>query len=474
MLLLVVARKHQSKRASIFQVITLVALLAITLITVTQLPIIRQFLSFASNPEPANIVVDTQSVLGPMPRPWRNLAQGGESSDWDIKPISGAVAALHPEYIRVDHLFDFYDIAQGTPGNLTFNFTKLDVLLDGIAATGAKPYIALSYLSPNVSDGDIVGQPARYEDWQLMVQKTIEHISGTRRTRDVYYEVWNEPDLFGSWMYYGDKSYLKLYAYAAAGANQARGVHPFKIGGPATTGFYKNWFDALANYAVKNKVRLDFISWHRYSTNVDQFRQDIYDISKWVGQYPQLEPTIEFHITEWGHNSENNAGYDGAYGAAHTVAASIEMVGVVQRAFAFEIQDGKDPAGQEYWGRWGLLTNSDFGSKPKPRYYALRLLDSIGVQRVQLLGKGTYVKALAAKTEDGAFEVLLSNFDSNGRNAEQVPITFDNLPFGKYTIKKDYLAKKDVIEVLNVSEGIPAQIIVPMGPLDVVKVTVSQ
>src|SRR5690606_32160076 len=106
----------------------------------------------------------------------------------------------------------------------------------------------------------------------------------------------------------------------------------------------------------------------RYSTDIDQFRRDMADAQTWIANYPQLEPTMEFHITEWGHDSENDPGYDGNYGAAHTVAGAIEMVGVVDKGFVFEIQDGKDPAGQANWGRWGLLTHNEFGAKPKPRY----------------------------------------------------------------------------------------------------------
>ncbi|MDA1079139.1 MAG: glycosyl hydrolase [bacterium] len=448
-------------------------LLAATVLGATQIGVVREFFSFASNPEPANITVDAQAILGPLPRPWRNLAQGGEESAWEIEPIAAQVKQLRPEYIRIDHIYDFYEIAQGSPGNITFNFAKFDKILDGITATGAKPYIALSYMPPALGGSDIVSSPARYADWQLVVQKTIEHVSGTKGIRDVYYEVWNEPDLFGGWKYYGDKSYLTLYDASARGARQARGVQPFKIGGPATTGFYKNWFDALAEHAMKNNLQLDFISWHRYDTDVEQFKQDILDIRTWAEKYPQLTPTLEFHITEWGHDSENDPGYDNNYGAAHTVAAAIEMVGVVERAFVFEIQDGKDPKGAENWGRWGLLTHQSFGSKPKPRYHALRMLDSLGEQRLQLLGKGTFVKALASKSIDGVYNVVLSNFDPRGRNAESVPVAFFNLAPGTYTLKREYISKAAASETVVVGAE-PLQTVVSLAPFDVAKITLTQ
>jgi hypothetical protein len=428
------------------QILPIILVVIASLVGISQLQIVREWLSHASG-EPANIFIDTQAVIGPLPRPWRNLAQGGEDHEWRMGPtLTGQVKALHPEYIRLDHIYDFYDIVQGTPGNLTFNFSKLDPVIDDILATGAKPYIALSYMPPAISSGDILSPPVRWEDWQLTVQKTIEHISGTRHISDVYYEVWNEPDLFGGWKAGGGKSYLTLYNSAARGAANARGVAPFKFGGPAITALYKNWFDALAKNAVENNVRLDFFSWHRYNLDLDQYRKDMFDARSWLANYPQLEPTVELHITEWGHDSNNNAGYDTNFGAAHTVAGAIEMVGVVDRAFAFEIQDGKDPKGQEKWGRWGLFTHNDFGAKPKPRYNALRFMDRIANQRVQLYGKGSFVKALAARTDTGSTQVLLANFDKTSRNNENVPITFQNIDPGEYTVTTEYLGGRRQVE----------------------------
>lgn len=437
--------QRRSKFKLIFQVLPLVLIVIASLFGVSQLKTVRDFLSRAKG-EPANIVIDTQGVLGPMPRPWRNLAQGGEEANWRIQPIASQVKALNPRYIRIDHIYDFYDIVKGTPGNLSFDFSKFDLLLDDIAATGAKPYIALSYMPPAISSGDIISTPKNWADWQLTVQKTIEHVSGTRNTPDVYYEVWNEPDLFGGFKYYGNKSYMTMYEYAAKGAVNAKVRQPFKIGGPAITALYKNWFDAMCKYVLDNHLRMDFFSWHRYNTDVEQYQQDMNNVKTWVQAYPQLEPTLEFHITEWGHDSNNHPGYDTNYGAAHTVAGAIEMVNVIDNAFVFEIQDGKDPKGAANWGRWGMFTHADAGAKPKPRYRALRMLDRISNQRLQLNGKGYWVKALAALNDQGETEVVIANYDAQGKHGEKVPVTFTNIEPGNYSITKEFLSGQQSTE----------------------------
>lgn len=446
-------KRLQKRQRMMFGVLTMLVVVISIMAGVSQLKVIREFFSQASGEE-ANIIVDTQGVLGPMPRPWRNLAQGGEAFDWRLQPLVPKVKALKPEYIRIDHIYDFYEIVKGSPGNITFDFSKMDPIIDDILATGAKPYIALSYMPPAISAGDIVDKPVNWADWQLTIQKTIEHYSGTRGISDIYYEVWNEPDLFGGWKYYGDKSYITMYSYAARGAANARGVKPFKLGGPGITALYKNWFMALAKFATENNVRLDFFSWHRYNTDIDQYKKDMTEARAWLAEFPQLEPTLELHITEWGHDSNIHPGYDSAYSAAHTVAGAIEMVNIVQRAFAFEIQDGKDPAGQTYWGRWGMFTAVDKGAVAKPRYYALQMLDSIGDQRLQLLGKGYWVKALAARNAAGNTEVVLANYDQLGRHAETVPVTFTNIVPGSYTITKKLLSGQLLTEKVATTEAI--------------------
>lgn len=464
---------RRGRFALIAKTLPIFILLVVAVVGSWQIKQVREFFGQASGEE-ANIVIDAGAVIGPMPRPWRNLAQGGEDHNWRMQPnVLNNVKTLKPEYVRIDHIYDFYDIVGGTPGNLTFNFSKLDNVLNDIQATGAKPYISLSYMPPAISSGDIVSKPVRWEDWQLTVQKTVEHISGTRKTADVYYEVWNEPDLFGGWKYSGDKNYLTLYRYAVQGAGNAKNVQPYKIGGPGITALYKNWFNALAQYSIDNNLRLDFFSWHRYNDDIDQYKKDMTEVQTWAQAFPQLAQTLEYQITEWGHDSDINKGYDSNYGAAHTAAGAIEMVGVVKRAFVFEIQDGKDPAGQEYWGRWGLMTHQDYGSKAKPRYYALKMLDRVGDTRLQLLGKGSWVKALASQNREGAIQIVLSNFDQAGVHSEKVPVTITNIDAGDYTVKQEFLnGAKNTVEISTTSASFAFT--VPMSPNSVSFVEITK
>ena len=461
--------EHLSKKKALYLTAVLIFLLVSTFFGVSQINQVKEFFSKASD-APANIYIDTRAILGPLNRSWQNLAQGGEDHAWRIAPIQDKVAALNPQYIRIDHVYDFYNIVQGTPGNITFNFDKFDLILNDILAVGAKPFLSLSYMPPAISRGDIVDQPQNWSDWQLTVQKTIEHVSGTLGIDHVYYEVWNEPDLFGSWKYYGHKNYLTLYKYAALGAQTAAqnsAVKTFKIGGPATTALYRNWFNALADYTLENNLRYDFFSWHHYNHDLDHFQNDIRQIKAWVMRYPRLRETLEIHVTEWGPDSENHTGYDNNYGAAHTVAGAIVLNSILDKAFIFEIQDGKDGAGQSYWGRWGLLTHSDSGSQPKPRYYSLLFLDRISDQRLQITGQGSWVKAIAARNPAGNTEFIMANTDEHNAHNESVPITFEKIDPGSYALNLEFLdGRKQGLNLATTSAVLTT--VVPMKPNTVV------
>jgi hypothetical protein len=143
------------------------------------------------------------------------------------------------------------------------------------------------------------------------------------------------------------------------------------------------------------------------------------------------------------------------------------MINVVDRAFVFEIQDGESPTGETYWGRWGMLTSPNTGARPKPRYFGLRMLDRLSDMRLQTTGKGYWVKAQAALSPTGSTELVMANFDRLGRNRENVPVTFENIEPGTYTITREYLNGQRNTEQVATDAAV-LQTFVPMSPNTVV------
>ena len=110
---------------------------------------IYRFISEATG-SPADLVVETQKTLGELPPIWSHLAQGGENLSVDmLSPVISQVKSLNPQTIRIDHIYDGYDVvSRNVNGQLSFNWTKLDKIVKSITATGAVPMCALSYMPP--------------------------------------------------------------------------------------------------------------------------------------------------------------------------------------------------------------------------------------------------------------------------------------------------------------------------------------
>jgi len=436
----------------IFRIFLFIAILIFLFITF-------QYFSKAA-PTRANIVVNTQKIVGFINPNWKALAQGGEEKGVRmLGNVIDPVAALFPKSIRIDHIYDFYDVVNRSPdGKLTFDWSHLDQTVCDIYHTGAKPFFSLGYMPPTMSDdGSLIAKPKDWNEWALLVQKTIERYSG-RSTRlcggvtgnlleDVHYEVWNEPDLetFGKWSHWGgDKDYKTLYFYSVKGANDAKDVNRFLIGGPATTAAYKNWFQVFADYILENNLRVDFISWHHYSKNPDDFYQDLDSLRDWFSdsKYERFRflPKI---ISEWGYDSNPNPIADTNIGAAHTIASIRNLIEQeLDLAYAFEIKDGVNPS-------WGIL-NKD-GNK-KPRYFALQLLNLLDRARVEVTGEGTYVKAIASQSYN-KISIILVNYDQDNKNVELVPITVTNLTPGNYQITETRLDAPPSVERINLEES---------------------
>lgn len=400
----------------------------------------------------ANLVVNLSESY-PLVPSWRFFAQGGEEKDGMLGLIIQPVARLKPEYIRIDHIYDFYGpVKRNSDGLLTFDWTKLDSEIAAIRETGAKPFISLSYMPQAISSGSEVDIPVSWTDWENVVRATIEHISGSDNLAipDVYYEVWNEPDLFGRFKLTGVKNYLTLYYYAERGARGAENVLPFKFGGPATTGLYKNWFNNFFAYAQKNNLRVDFYSWHRYSRNVDDYEKDITNAWQWILNYIPYANT-EFIITESGHDSDVDVGYDNNFSAIHTLALFADTNQKIPKLFVFELKDGPGP--KKYWGRWGLLTHERFGMpEAKPRYRAIEFLNNLAGNWLPVYGQGTWVKAFAA-SDGNVVKTLVVNYDPYEKHIENVPLTFNGLPSTSFIFKRvDFMGQTSEVNV-NLNES---------------------
>ncbi|MBI2587369.1 hypothetical protein HYW29_00970 [Candidatus Amesbacteria bacterium] len=373
----------------------------------------------------AAINVDVERPIGPLPQPWRALAQGGDQIKTFMDGNTERIRELGVQYIRIDHVYDGFNTVKMENGTMKLDWTDLDILVDKITTAGATPFFSLSYMPANMASGDEVSEPTDWKLWADLVQKTIEHYSGEKGLTGVYYEVWNEPDLFGKWTMGGKKDYKKLYAYAAAGARGTTGVNPFKLGGPATTELYRNWIDKFFPFILENNLRLDFFSWHRYDPDTNKYAQDVMNVDRWLDSHPYFA-NVEKIISEMGPQSEAGGINDTDQGAVYLIAGQRELLYKANFGFSFAVA-----------GKYGILG--------KPREEALKMLGKLGRQRLSISGEGTWVRAIGAM-KDGTYQILVANYDSKGMHSEVVPVSFMNLKNNNFVLKQTFLSGKTTQE----------------------------
>jgi len=388
----------------------------------------------------ANLVIDTRKVMGPVFPNWKTIAQGGEEPGVRMfQNVLPQLTELQLRYIRLDHLYDFYNVVSRDGGSLKFNWESLDVTICDILSVGAKPFLSLTYMPTVVStDGTVIGRPKDWNEWALVVQKTIERYSGKNSQLcggkftgidNVYYEVWNEPDLesFGHW---SKSEYLTLYNYSSRGASRAQNTFPFMLGGPATTALYENWVKTFVNYVTANNLKLDFISWHHYTTNPEDYTSDLIKLGSWLADYQLKYRNLTKIISEWGYDASYDPMADTDGGAAYTIASIRNLMNKgLEMAFSFEAKDGPTP-------RWGVLS---YTGEKKPRFYALRFLNLLQGLQLQVNGEGTYVRAISSfNSTSNKVGLVLVNYDPQEKNNELVPVTFVNLTDGNYQMTLTY------------------------------------
>ncbi len=387
---------------------------------------------------PANIIVDTSEDMGPISTSmWQNYSQGGEEPKNMIAPVLAQVKQLQPQLIRIDHLFDYYNV-YSSPG--VYNFSQLDEYIKSILDTGARPMLSLSYTPANLSKtGQVAGEPNDWNEWYSLVRATAKHYSQDLNIDGIYYEVGNEPDLFGSWHYSRSPNYLQLYESTSRAVVEGAGDKNFKLGGPATTSYYTNWMKSLLDHVSKNKLPLDFITWHHYDRNPRNFESNIDSLNTLLFQYPSYSG-LEKIITEIGIDSEPSSTYDNQISATHTLFTINNLIGKIHRIFNFELVDGPTKRENNFSG-WGLITHPNFGGQPKPRHTALTFINQIAGNRLALAGNGSWVNALASKNGN-TIQVMLVNYDYNNQHTESVPVLFRQLTPGQYQLTTKYLSGK--------------------------------
>jgi xylan 1,4-beta-xylosidase len=384
---------------------------------------------FRLQPSPAaRITVNLNSVLGPVPEHQRGFSQGGESEMMQPGYFENAMKfmqPIEPRWIRIDHIYDYYGVYQiDAAGKPIYNWRELDRVVDAILMSGAQPLISISYLPPALSSGNVYAPPTDFGQWQELVYQTVYHFNVERKLGIRYWEVWNEPNLPLFWNGTLD-DYLHLYEATAYGA--LRADPSIEIGGPATASFDRwleggepfyeqNWINELTRYTQAHKLQLDFVSWHYYDAQPENFAWSVQVHQQWAAQF---KPMPELLLTEWNWSAAPAPELDSEVTAAYAAAVLTTLADTpLDKAFFFEPIDSSTT----WAGRWGLMRKDGV---IKPVYNTFRLASNVKGQRLAVSGNQPDVGVYAAQ-DGNKISLLVWRYEYQSTLA-QVELTFTGM-----------------------------------------------
>ena len=191
-------------------------------------------------------------------------------------------------------------------GNPVYNFMYVDDVFDFLLSIGVKPFVELSFMPEKLASGKTtifwwkanVTPPKKHERWADLVRATVRHWTeryGEDEVKTWRFEVWNEPDLDVFWDP-GKKTtmldaYLELYKHTARAVKSVNRAYP--VGGPSGAGL--DFIAPLVKYCRKNRLPLDFISFHQYG--FDPENPALPKIDRFGGNYIYLMKNLR-HVAD--------------------------------------------------------------------------------------------------------------------------------------------------------------------------------
>ncbi len=169
---------------------------------------------------------------------------------------------------------------EGQEGTRT-NFQIIDYVIDELLALGIRPMITTCFIPAVLSGGSatvfdtksITSMPKDFAAWGRLIGELVQHLVdryGRAEVRNWYFEVWNEPNLKGSfWDRDTDNEFDGLYGTLWTTTWRAikKVDEGFRVGGPSAA--RGEWLQGLLEFSRREKCEPDYIISHVYNNDSD-------------------------------------------------------------------------------------------------------------------------------------------------------------------------------------------------------------
>jgi xylan 1,4-beta-xylosidase len=385
--------------------------------------------------EQQQIIVDAQSAPAPFPHFWEHMFGSCHASttlceDWrnDLRAMKEIVDVHYVRFHGIlEHQAGIYNGLDAN-GNLKLNFTRIDLIYDGLLDIGVRPFVELSFMPEELAIKPSlhpfwyhpnVAPPRDPNQWHELIFKFAQHLVeryGIDEVAEWYFEVWNEPNINFWTGEPKEQTYYELYDHTASALKE---VSPrLRVGGPATA--QAAWVDRFIQHCVEKKSPVDFVSTHIYpnDTAMNVFgRQESIPQSDMVALavrkvYQEVKASARPDLPIiW---SEYNAGFDGVQLDSSYVCAwlanNIRLCtgGLVSEMSywtftdAFFEEDG--PFKSAFANGFGLIAT---GRIPKAAYNGFKILRHLGDEQLAL---DSSTALLTRRSTDGGIVLAVWNY----------------------------------------------------------------
>jgi hypothetical protein len=350
------------------------------------------------------------------------LGQGGLSEDSIWGDRIPEIRALHPKLIRL-FIQEYYHLM---PEAEHYDWAKLDRAVDDITATGATPLMNIDFKPATLyhTVDENITDPTDYAQWKKLISGMVLHYK-ERGSKITYWEVANEPDIGekGGCPYkFTPDGYVRYYKETVAAIREAD--PEAKVGGPALADPNSDILPAFLSACQKDKLPLDFVSWHIYNSDPMKIRATIERKKQQLQPFNQLHP--ELILNEWNmalSNKDRDPRFQPAF-VAETIWQMIDA-GLNYscyyhiRDYHVRLEEFKkfmSPRGAAdmawWWNRKpqydGLF---DYQNQVRPAYFTYLLLARLTGQRIDASSSDKRVHAFVTwDSEIRKYSILFWNF----------------------------------------------------------------
>jgi xylan 1,4-beta-xylosidase len=382
-----------------------------------------------------HITINAQSPATSFPHFWEHMFGSCHASvtlceDWrnDLRSLREFIDV---KYVRFHGIFEhqagIYN-GQDAAGNLILNFTRINLIYDGLLEIGVRPFVELSFMPEEMAVRPSphpfwyhpnVAPPRDPRQWYQLIFQFARHLVERYSIEEVaewYFEVWNEPNIDFWTGEPKEKTYYDLYDVAASALKDVN--QRLRVGGPATA--QAAWVDRFIQHCVEKNSPVDFVSTHVYpnDTALNVFgREEDIPQSEMVALavrkvYRQVQASARPELPIiW---TEYNAGFDGVQLDSPYVGAWVAnnirqcAGGLVTEMSYWTFTDAFFEEGgvfkSVFSSGFGLIAT---GRIPKASFNAFKILHYLGDQQLAL---DNVSALLTRRSSDGGLVLAVWNY----------------------------------------------------------------